>query len=67
MRRRILPSGWLGSWAGRHALPLAYGKEEVFVIRGEGDLRTELSAVAPLAIAPDDLEVLEAGGVRAEL
>src|SRR5580658_1842912 len=35
-------------------------------IRGKGYLRTELSAIAPLAVTPDHLEVLEACRIRAQ-
>src|SRR5271163_2266348 len=35
-------------------------------IGGKGDLCTELSAIPPLAITPDHLEVLEACRIRAQ-
>ena len=66
VRRRILPRGWLGSCAGVMRWRSPDGEEEGLAVGGEGYGGAELAAVAAFAVAPDDVEVFEAGGIRAE-
>ena len=57
----------VGILGRRHALPVANGEEEILAVGREGDLRAELSALASLAVAPDDLEPFEARRIVADL
>ena len=41
-----MPSGWLGSWAGREALAVAHRQEQRLAVRREGDCGAELAALA---------------------
>src|ERR1019366_276643 len=52
----------VGILDGCHALTVADRQEEILAIGRECDRGAELSAATALAVAPDDLELLETGG-----
>jgi len=51
----------------RHALPVANSKVQIFTIRRKSNGCAELSAFAPLSIAPDHLQVLKVRRILAKL
>ena len=50
----------------RHPLTIAHRQKQILAVRRKGDLRTKLSAFAPLPVAPNHLQIVEARRVRSD-